>query len=271
MSREIRLIGVQMECQIGNTKKNLKKIITWIDKVSTFEPDFICFPELSTSGYNPDLIGKRYYKLSDQIPGDFTDQIGKRSEEYGVHIIFGMIEKSCKGDIYNSAVITTPKGVISGVYRKNHLLGSEKDFFKEGNEYPVFNTSYGKIGVMICYDAGFPEVARILALKGAEIIFQPSAWRLEDKNTWEINTKSRALENALFLLAVNRVGIEGHLHLFGNSRLLNPRGDVIASLNDDIESSISASIDLDEIRAFRDYYRYLYDRRPGTYHEICKK
>jgi predicted amidohydrolase len=271
MVREVKLIGIQMLCDPVDIKSNLARMSNWIDKVSSSEPDIVCFPELSACGYNPEIIGDKYSHLSDSIPGYITEYMRKKSEEYNLYIILGLVEHDDKArKLYNSTVILNPEGSIEGVYRKTHLLGLEKKFFTPGDIYPVFQTVFGKIGIMICYDAGFPEVARILALKGAEIIFLPSAWRFEDKNTWDINTRSRALENSLFLLGVNRVGIEGKLHLFGNSRLINPRGDIIVNAQTDVETSISMSIDLNSIKDYKGYYQYLDDRRPETYTNLCK-
>ena len=122
-----------------------------------------------------------------------------------------------------------------------------KQYFRAGDEFPVFETDLGKLGIMICYDAGFPEVARHLALQGAELIVAPCAFRKADKQMWDIYFKARALENALFVAATNRVGHEGDLHLFGSAVVSNPAGFLLAESPEDRENMLVADIDLEEV------------------------
>ena len=123
---------------------------------------------------------------------------------------------------------------------------------------------------MICYDAGFPEVCRTLCLSGAEIVFIPSAWRIQDEYMWDLNIPQRALENLLFAVGVNGVGIESELHLFGKSKICNPQGNIIIELPKDEEKVVVATINLSDIERFRTEIAYLKDRRPLLYDKITK-
>jgi predicted amidohydrolase len=123
---------------------------------------------------------------------------------------------------------------------------------------------------MVCYDAGFPEAARSLALSGAEIIFCPSAWRVEDTDMWDLNIAQRALENQLFTVGVNHGGMEGDLNLFGKSKICGPRGHVISECPAEKEVVQVVEIDLDEETAFRRDCAYLRDRNPRAYFKLTE-
>ncbi len=129
----------------------------------------------------------------------------------------------------------------------------------------MFDTPIGKIGVMICYDMGFPEVARILTLQGAELLIAPSAWCIQDRDMWDINTACRALENGTHLLAVNRWGHEEDLHLFGGSKIMGPRGQVLCEASCEQEQLLVGEIDF-RLQAYtRLNVPYLRDRKPLDY------
>ena len=133
----------------------------------------------------------------------------------------------------------------------------------------MFDTEFGKVGIMVCYDMGFPEAARTLALKGAELIVCPSAWCVQDADVWEINAPARALENTVFLGAVNRIGHEGgDLYMHGASMVCGPRGGKIAQLGEE-EGILYADLDFDEVRKNRVTSPYLRDRRADAYGEVC--
>ena len=118
------------------------------------------------------------------------------------------------------------KGYVIGYYGKTHLWADEKKYFASANDYPVYDMNCCKVGAMICYDAGFPEVSRMLALKGAELILAPSAFSMIDKNRWDIYFQARALENSCFVAGINGVGGQGEV-LFGNNKLFNPKCEKI--------------------------------------------
>jgi len=174
------------------------------------------------------------------------------------------------GLIHNAAVFIGKNGQVQGVFRKVHAFATERYYFTDGNAYPVFKTEFGNIGIMICYDMGFPEVARILALNGAEIIFVPSAWCQEDEDIWDINIPARAVENRVFLAAVNRVGREESLVMHGKSKVVDTRGKTLAEAARFQEDIITATVDLDELIAARRETPYLKDRKPLTYRKLVE-
>ncbi|MEG0322587.1 MAG: nitrilase-related carbon-nitrogen hydrolase, partial [Raoultibacter sp.] len=172
------------------------------------------------------------------------------------------------GVFFNSSVFFDRAGELLGTFDKVHLWALERFYFRSGNEIPVFDTEFGKIGIMICYDLGFPEVARILTLKGAELIVCPSAWCEEDHDVWNYNTQCRALENTVFLAAVNRHGREESLYMGGHTRICNPRGGVIAELEEEKEGILYADLDFADVGRNRISSPYLRDRRADLYDEV---
>lgn len=169
---------VQMRVALHDVERNIEISKGYLKEAYDSEMDIVAFPELFLTGRGIFSYGDKFV---DTIPGKFTDTFSKFAEEYGVHIVMGsIIEKS--GDVYyNTSVLIDDKGKIIGKYLKNKPWVTELKYSKPGTERPVFNTKYGKIGIMICNDLSFPEVSRDLALKGADIIFVPTAWAHEDR------------------------------------------------------------------------------------------
>ena len=171
-----------------------------------------------------------------------------------------------KGVLYNSAALIDNQGIPVGVYRKVHLFGPEKLVFRPGSAYPVFNLEIGNIGIFICWDALFPEVARIYALHGADLLAVCSNWEIPYRKEWDFITSARAFDNTLHLAASNRTGKDKTLSFFGHSRILDPLGNVITELGEETESFKTAKIDTNETKKMRSkYWTQLADRRPDTY------
>lgn len=272
MSRQVTIALGQIDCQLGNLSTNLDKIEHYIREAASQGTHIICFPELGTTGYRQDLLGDKLWELAEPIPGPTTSRIAAMAQELGVYVILPMIEKGkMPGIVYNSAAFIGKDGTVQGAYRKVHAYSTEGHYFTAGNTYPVFNTEFGKIGIMICYDMGFPETARMLTLQGAEIIFVPSAWCQEDEDIWDINIPCRALENRVFVAAVNRVGQEGEdLVMHGKSKIADTRGKTLVEAARFQEDLIFATVDLDDLVPARHQIPYLKDRKPHTYDLMTK-
>jgi predicted amidohydrolase len=183
--------------------------------------------------------------------------------------VVGFIEKRwVPGLVYNSIILIDTDGSIVSIYAKSHLFSSENLHFRAG---PVLGralqTSCGVIGPMICMDIGYPEVARIQCLQGAELLIAPSAWIVEDGDLWELLLRSRALDNLAFVIGVNHAGVEGNLHYNGQSMVIDPRGHVINSLSAD-EGILITTIDLDEVAIARRRAPRFMLRRPELYEPI---
>lgn len=259
----------QIKSELGNKKENINKMISRIEELAeTQTVDLIVFPELAVTGYE---CSEMYSQLAEPYPeGDSIRIFQKQAKKHSVHIVFGFIEKEKRGAsevLYNTAVLIDNKGKVAGKYRKTHLVeGEETMYFEKGTEYNVFDTSIGKIGIMICWDTAFPEVARCLALKGAEIIAVPAAWETEpDEGDWEIVNAARSFDNVLYLASCNHVGKDRTLNFFGRSKISGPLGRPVVSAGDK-EETIVAEVDLEKIKALREgYYVLLKDRNPMTY------
>ena len=279
---KINVSCIQMEPKLRDTEKNLAKMIGFIEDVMSKQPQtqLIVFPELITTGYQ---CGSDFQQLAETVPdGNSMQVIGALAKKYKVHIIYGFPERdpAMKDVLYNSAALIDPSGQVVGVYRKVHLFASEKEFFRPGCDYPIFNTPIGKLGIMICWDTAFPEVARIYAIKGADLLIVSTAWEkpyltevvTKNQDDWDLITRARAFDNCMYLVAANRIGFDETLGFFGRSKIMGPTGDPIKELNEEVEGSISAELDYAiPIRLRYEYYTFFKDRRPDTFSEIVKE
>lgn len=264
---KVKVALAQFDSELGNKHANLQRMALLCEQAAESGAKLICFPELATTGYRGDLLKTKLWDLSDSTGSETYRLFSELATRLNITIVSGFVERGdYLGDIYNAVGVWNPgcEG-ISGVFRKVHAFGIEKQWFSRGDSFPVFDTPIGKIGIMICYDMGFPEVARILTLQGAELLIAPSAWCVQDKDMWDINTASRALENGAHLLAVNRWGHEEDLHLFGGSKVLGPRGQVLCEATCDGEALLMGEIDFVLQAHTRLTIPYLRDRKPQDY------
>jgi len=276
--REITVATVQMRPKLGEAEDNLVKMSETISKIASQQKvDLIVFPELITSGYE---LGVRFTELAQRVPGPTINLIAQRANEYGVYIAFGMVTKEkVESVLYNSAVLVGPDGELLDVYNKIHLRGEERMAFREGYKLPVIPTEVGNIGLMIGYDLAFPEVARSLALDGAEIICVAANWEASNIDEWKTYTRARAYENSVFIAAANRVGEDVTLNFGGESMVVGPRGQIHASLAAEtdpesgapLEGFAVARIDLDEVRKYREEFQFIQNRQPAVYKTLVRK
>lgn len=264
---QVKVALAQFDSELGNKIGNLQRMVQLCEQAASQGAKLICFPELSTTGYRGDLLSTQLWDLSDFDGSETYCLFSQLASRLDITIVAGFAERGERlGEVYNSVGVWNPGCEnISGVFRKVHAFGIEKQWFKSGDTFPVFDTPIGKIGVMICYDMGFPEVARILTLQGAELLIAPSAWCIQDRDMWNINTACRALENGTHLLAVNRWGHEEDLHLFGGSKIMGPRGQVLCEASYEQEQLLVGEIDF-RLQAYtRLNVPYLRDRKPLDY------
>ena len=267
---EISIATVQMEPELGQMEDNLVKMSEFIARIATEQPvDLIVFPELITTGYE---IGPRFTELAQRIPGPTVNLIAQRASEYGVHVAFGMVSKEkVESILYDSVVLVGPDGDLIGQYHKVHLRGEERIAFRPGYRINVFETALGPIGLMIGWDLAFPEVARSLALEGAQLLVVCANWEQPNADEWRVYLQARALENALYVAAASRVGEEPSYTFFGQSGIVGPRGKVYASVDEPAEGYAVAHIDLDEVRQYREETQILQCRQPTAYRAVVKK
>lgn len=268
----VKVALAQFNSLLGNKQNNLQRMADFCHQAAGQGAKLICFPELATTGYRGDLLSTKLWDLSDTEGSETYQLFSSLATSLNLTIVSGFVERGrYLGEIYNSVGVWNPGcDEISGVFRKVHAFGIEKQWFRNGSSYPVFDTPIGKIGIMICYDMGFPEVARILTLNGAELLLAPSAWCVQDRDMWDINTACRALENGSHLLAVNRWGNEEELHLFGGSKILGPRGQVLSEANCDGEALLIGEVNFLAQAHTRLSIPYLRDRKPQSYEQLVQ-
>jgi len=276
--REVTIATVQMKPQLGQMEDNLVAMSNWIKQVATEQRvDLIVFPELITTGHE---CGVSFTDFAQRVPGPSVNLIGQRASEYGVHIAFGLVTKEkVESILHNTLVVMGPDGDLVGQYHKVHMRGEERMTFRPGFRYVVLETDFGTVGLMLGWDLAFPEVARSLALDGAELLLVAANWETPHSDEWRTYLRSRAYENALFVAASNRVGSEPSYNFFGDSAIVGPRGQVYASLADEIDPEtgdpidgyVVAKVDLDDVRRVREEFQLFQYREPNTYRSVVKK
>lgn len=276
--REITIATVQMKPALGESEDNLVKMSDFVSKIASQQKvDLIIFPELATSGYE---LGVRVTEMAQRIPGPTVNLMAQRAAEFGVYIAFGLVTKEkVESVLYNSAVLVGPDGEMLGSYNKVHLRGEERMAFREGFRLPVIETEIGNIGLLLGWDLAFPEVARALALEGAELLAVLANWEVEQMEEWRTYIRARAFENALYVAASNRVGEDVTLKFGGESMIVGPRGKIHATLAEEKDPETKepregysvARVDLDEVRKCREEFQTLQARQPTVYRSVVKR
>jgi predicted amidohydrolase len=264
-----------MDVVYGHAEQTLSNVCEWIDKAAAEGADLVLFPELVLSaGY---ALGERYRKVAETIPGPSINAVAKRAAERSMYVIVGLAEKSANDALHDTAVLIDRKGKILGKYRKTHLYPPTESVFSPGQDLPVFRTDFGTVGLLICYDLEFPETARILALKGAEMIFHlvadwPQGVPGLPERVFDLSFRARALENRIVIAVCNRVGNDPDLrsHFYGLSRIIGTQGEIVASA-DQGEKMFVAEVDLELARRERETYNYLQNRRPDLYKALLEQ
>ncbi|RYD37189.1 MAG: acyltransferase, partial [Verrucomicrobiaceae bacterium] len=229
--------------------------------------------------YFPAEQKPHWYALTERIPeGPTTQLMCETAKRLGIVLIVPIYEVENTGVYYNTASVIDADGTWLGKYRKSHIPHClpgfwEKFYFRPGNlGYPVFDTAVGRIGLYICYDRHFPEGARCLGLNGAEIVFNPSATVAGlSEYLWKLEQPAHAAANGYFLAAINRVGVEQPWAIgefYGQSYVVDPRGQIINTASRDKDEVLVTDIDLDLIREVRDTWQFYRDRRPESYGAI---
>lgn len=275
--REVTVASVQLDVVLEDIEATAEKVAIWADEAAKENADIVIFPELILSaGYG---LGNKFYDIAEPLPGPATEKLGKKALQHKMYIIAGIAERDLTGTVYNTAVILGRDGNLVGSYRKTHLFTLTESFFALGSELDVFDLDFGRVAIPICYDLEFPEPARVLCLKGAEMLLTMTAhWRGTGtvgtpENFIQTIYAARALENRVPVVLANRVGYDPSLddHFIGLSRIVDANGMTIASMPDDKEGMIVATLDINEERIKRQNYNYFRDRKPYLYGDIVKQ
>lgn len=270
MKQKFKLALAQISCNRGEKTENLKKIEKIVTKAKKHSVDLIVFPEMALTGYK---VRDEIYELAETIPGPSTSIVERIARKTGKYIIFGMPERSEKtqATIFNSAVLVGPKGFV-GKYRKmylpTHSMFEEKRYFRPGYQPAVFDTELGRIGLIICYDIFFPEVARLTRLEGAQLLVCISASPAVRRTFFETLITARAMENTTFLAYVNLVGIEDGLQFGGGSRLVGPQGKTLVEAKYDEEDLVIGEVDYSDARSVETFFPALRDLRPELFDKL---
>ena len=272
----------QTDPVLGKPAENLACIKDILQKAVGKGTQLIVFPECATTGYGFSDLNSAY-AVAETIPGPTTDTLSKICRDHtlpegGPYIVLGLLERRSDAQIvYNSAVLIGPDGLV-GTYRKAHLphLGVDRFTTPGDTGFHIWSTPIGRIGLLICYDLRFPEAMRVLALQGADVIALPTNWPDGSQNAPELVTRTRALENRVFILACNRCGEESGFWFFGRSQISDPTGRVMVEVGAQPATGY-AVIDLGLAREKRIVLRpgefeldTIGDRRPDLYDELVK-
>jgi N-carbamoylputrescine amidase len=276
---------VQMRCG-SDVEANLARALEGIEEAAGQGADVVCLQELFRSQYFCQSEDAATFDLAEPIPGPSTEAIGRVAQARGVAVVASLFEKRAEGVFHNTAVLIGRDGAIAGFYRKMHIpddpLYYEKYYFTPGDVgFRSFDSGPARIGVLVCWDQWFPEAARLTALRGAEILFYPTAigWHPREKaehgaaqhDAWQTIQRSHAIANGVFVVAVNRVGVEGNLEFWGGSFVADPFGRVLARASHDREEVLVVPCDRALIGDTRRNWPFLRDRRIDAYDGLLRR
>jgi N-carbamoylputrescine amidase len=253
--------------------------------------NIICTQELFRSQYFCQNEDHENFKLAEPIGGPSTKAFQKLAKKHGVVIVASLFEKRASGLYHNTAVIIDADGSLLGIYRKMHIpddpLYYEKFYFTPGDTgFRAWDTKFGKIGVLICWDQWYPEGARLTAMQGAEILFYPTAigWHPNEKaeygvnqhGAWETIQRSHAVANGCYVAAINRIGKETPIggpgiEFWGQSFVAGTSGQILAKASVDREEVMLVPIELDKVDVTRTHWPFLRDRRIDAYGDLTKR
>lgn len=280
---------IQPRCE-AEPARNLRASIKRIQDAARQGADIICLPELFLSHYFCQETDLRNFDLAESIPGPTTEKLGSVARSLGKVIVASLFEKRAVGVYHNTAVVFDADGSTAGVYRKSHIpddpLYHEKYYFTPGDlGFRAFDTKFGKVGVLVCWDQWFPEAARLTAMQGANVLVYPTAigWHPREKeqfgkqqhDAWETMQRAHAIANGVYVAAINRVGHEGPadggLDFWGASFVSDPFGVVLARGSHDQEEILITECDLARSEDVRRNWPFLRDRRIDAYTGLVKR
>jgi len=296
MESNSKIAVIQMRCS-PEPEANLAAACDWVRKAARGGAQIICLPELFRTQYFCQREDPALFDLAEPIPGPSSNALAEVAKQEGVVIIASLFERRAAGIYHNTAAILESDGSLLGTYRKMHIpddpLYYEKYYFTPGDQnFRAFDASAGKIGVLICWDQWFPEGARLTALRGANVLFYPTAigWHPAEKaefgvaqhDAWKTIQRSHAIANGVYVAVANRVGMEhgdirGNrannegLEFWGGSFIADPFGRVLAEASHDKEEILTAEVDLSLLEEQRRHWPFLRDRRVDAYAGLTER
>ena len=286
-------IGFLQQHNTADTRGNIVRLAEGIAGLSRRGAQLIVLQELHNSLYFCQTEDVNNFDLAEPIPGPSTEMFGELARQYGVVIVTSLFERRAPGLYHNTAVVIERDGTIAGTYRKMHIPDDpayyEKFYFTPGDlGFRPIDTSVGRLGVMVCWDQWYPEAARLMALRGAELLIYPTAigYALSDshdeqqrqRRAWQTVQRGHAVANGLPVVTVNRVGFEPDpsgqtegIQFWGTSFVAGPQGELYYEASDDDEESIIVSIDMEHSEQVRRWWPFLRDRRIDDYGDITRR
>ena len=282
MGNEKVTIGLVQTSVSHDLGKNLDKTSKFISLAASKGASIVCLQELFASQYFCQTEDKEIFKTAEKIPGKITKFLSEQAKSNKITLVGGSIFENDNGNYYNTSLTFDSNGKMIGKYRKIHIPQDpnyyEQFYFKSGNlGFVQVQLSDVKIAPLICYDQWYPEAARANALKGAQIIFYPTAigWtgtmRKQEPfsaQRWEDVMRAHASMNGIFVAAANRVGKEGSMEFWGGSFIADPFGQIVAKASSSKEESLVAEIDLSKITDSQEGWRFLRNRKPKSYKDL---
>lgn len=288
-SRTARVALIQRSASL-DLEENLQATVADIERAAVQGAQIVCTQELYRGQYFCQTEDHAMFDLAETIPGPSTEAFSAIAKKHGIVIVASLFEKRAEGLYHNTAVVLDADGTNLGLYRKMHIpddpLFYEKFYFTPGDlGFKVFDTKFGKVGVLICWDQWYPEAARLTALAGAEILFYPTAigWHPSEKSeygvaqhdSWETIQRSHAIANGVYVAAANRIGHEGDpaggIEFWGQSFICNPSATILSKGSVDQAEIIMADCDFSMLNEQRTHWPFLRDRRIDAYGDIVKR
>ena len=276
---------IQMACSAGK-QANLEKSVLKIRETASSGAQIICLHELFATPYFCWEENHDFFELAEAIPGPTTTMFSDLARELEVVLVVSLFEKRTQGIYHNAVAVIDADGSYLGKYRKHHIPDDpgyyEKFYFTPGDSgYKVFDTKYARIGTLICWDQWYPEAARITSLLGAQIIFIPTSigWSISQKEilnmqqyqAWQTIQRSHSIANGIFVVSVNRTGLEGSMNFWGGSFISDPFGTVLYQAPHGQEEIHVHELDLGRIDKTRIHWPFFRDRRIDSYEPILHR
>ncbi len=267
----MKIAGIQFSCS-DDKEKNTEKAFKMLDMAIEQGARIVCFQELFNLYWFPRSRDDRAFALAEGLAGSTMKRMRKKAKSSGCVVLLPFFEAD-NGAYFNSCAVIDGDGTVAGVYRKVHIpdipLWEEKFYFSQGDRgFPVFQTRYARIGIQISWDNLFPEGSRILALKGADIIFAPTACAFKSQHIWQTVITSNAITNGVFVMRVNRVGSEENQDFYGMSFAANPEGELIGGPTTRADAILLSETDVEHLPEIRREWPIMKERHPDLYTEI---
>lgn len=281
-------IGLVQSRVSADINKNIRKTYAQVEEALKGGANIVCLQELYNAPYFPQRAKYNASQYLETADGTSVKLFAHLAKQYKAVIIIPVYERSAKGKNFNTCFVLDTQGKLLKPYRKMHIPHDpgfyEKYYFEEGPDdgYEVYKTPYGNISVLICFDQWFPEAARAVKLKGADIIFYPTAIgnligfkQNKDQGdwheAWEMTQRSHAIDNSVVVCAVNRVGTEGKLKFWGQSFVSGPFGKIMARASKTREEVVICQVDLSLNKYVEDGWGFMPNRRPKSYQSLVKE